>query len=186
MRKKDICGSYVKNKNMRFCATRHVLGGQVQGYCALLHFEQGTRELIINYEDHSTRLSGEGYRWLVIMPMDEPWCLTALYDPQNQIIEWYFDISWQNFIDESGMPCMDDLYLDLVLLPDGRILMLDADELQEAPETSNITQEQFDFAYAAFERIEHSRWVDLDFINPLCSALLVQCTLHPQAMEFTI
>jgi uncharacterized protein len=43
---------------------------------------------------------------------------------------------------------VDDLYLDVVVLSDGAIMVLDEDELQEALETKDITQEDYEMAYS--------------------------------------
>lgn len=42
-----------------------------------------------------------------------------------------------------GAPYFDDLYLDLVVYPDGTVIVDDMDELEEALLEKGITQEQF-------------------------------------------
>ena len=49
-------------------------------------------------------------------------------------------------IDSDGVPYFLDLYLDLVVYPDGIIVVDDMDELKDALLKGDITQEQFDLA----------------------------------------
>jgi predicted RNA-binding protein associated with RNAse of E/G family len=48
--------------------------------------------------------------------------LTAIYDANNEIIEWYFDIA-RKIGKENGIPFEDDLYLDDVVTPNCLDLM---------------------------------------------------------------
>ena len=72
--------------------------------------------------------------------------LSAFYNDNNELIEWYFDVA-KNIGFENGSPYEDDLYLDVILRPNGKILLLDEDELKSALEESKITKEDFDLAY---------------------------------------
>ena len=78
--------------------------------------------------------------------------LSAFYNDNNEIIEWYFDVA-KNIGFENGSPYEDDLYLDVILRPDGKILLLDEDELKSALEESKITKEDFDLAYFEANRL---------------------------------
>ena len=49
-------------------------------------------------------------------------------------------------MDVDGIPYFDDLYLDLVVYPDGTVKVDDMDELEEALSSKDITQEQFNLA----------------------------------------
>ena len=51
------------------------------------------------------------------------------------------------------MPWWDDLYLDIVVLPDGYLELQDAEELQEALQVGSINRSQFDLAHREAERI---------------------------------
>ena len=103
------------------------------------------------------------------LPLDEFWCITAFYNPQDELLEWYFDISKGNFIDETGIPCTDDIFLDLVVLPDGKTITIDADELQEALDKNEITVDDYNHAYRVRDQILNSKWISVDFLKELCS-----------------
>ena len=106
------------------------------------------------------------------LPMNKHWALTTFYNAENKLFEWYFDISRENFIDENGAPCIDDLFLDLVVFPDGQTVTLDADELQEALDKGEISQDDFTHAYKVHDQIICSKWVDAGFLTGFCDRVL--------------
>ncbi len=86
------------------------------------------------------------YKWLQFYDDDSKICLTAIYNEKNEIVEWYFDIA-REISKENGVPYEDDLYLDVVLKPNGETVLLDEDELKEAFERMEMTKKEFDEAY---------------------------------------
>jgi predicted RNA-binding protein associated with RNAse of E/G family len=126
----------------------------------IICFSPGSRELRVNDDGKELLLAGNGYKWLMYLPMDEPWCITAFYNPGNELLEWYFDISKGNFLDENGTPCIDDIFLDLVIMPNGNAITIDADELQDALDRCEISREDFDHAYQVRDSILLSKWND--------------------------
>ena len=53
-----------------------------------------------------------------------------------------------------GVPYFDDLYLDLVIYPDGTILTNDMDELEKALAKKDITREQYDLAIETKHKLQ--------------------------------
>ncbi len=72
--------------------------------------------------------------------------LSAFYNNNNEIIEWYFDIA-KEIGKENEVPYEDDLYLDVVVKSNGEIILLDEDELKYALNNSIITKEEYEMAY---------------------------------------
>lgn len=72
--------------------------------------------------------------------------LSAFYDKNSNIIEWYFDIA-KELGKENGVPYEDDLYLDIVVRPDGKIILLDEEEIKDALKRSVITKTEYEMAY---------------------------------------
>jgi predicted RNA-binding protein associated with RNAse of E/G family len=98
------------------------------------------RTLIIN----GIRLYDDEYREMGFFPDGENWALWAMYDDKDEIIEWYFDITKINALDENGVPYCEDMYLDIALTPDGNYAVLDEDELKNALGGGEITPRDFD------------------------------------------
>ena len=72
--------------------------------------------------------------------------LTAVYDENSKIIEWYFDIARRIGIDDE-LPYEDDLYLDVVATPEGKLILLDEDELQVAYDRLEVSKSEYKMAY---------------------------------------
>jgi predicted RNA-binding protein associated with RNAse of E/G family len=155
------------------CSVKELTGGTA-AYSALIRFLPGCRELYVDNHGERVCLAGKGYQWLMYLPLEECWCLNAFYSPEGTLLQWYFDISKGNFLDEDKMPCIDDIFLDLVILPDGEAITIDADELQEALDSGVITRDDFNHAYRIHDEILKSKWKDADFLKHFSDQLLLE------------
>ena len=143
------------------------------GYAALIKIEEVHRPLFVGEKSSEICIYDNGYSELCWLPDNENWMLWALYDNHGCIIEWYFDITRINAVDEkSGEPYCDDLYLDAALLPDGKIIILDEDELIAARDNGDISQDEFDLAYRSLNRLLENKIISVEFMETLCSGLL--------------
>ena len=76
-----------------------------------------------------------------------------MFDNHGKLIEWYFDIAKTVGI-ENGIPFEDDMYLDMVIMPNGKKIILDEDELLAARNEGIISQEEMDSAYNTLRELE--------------------------------
>ena len=76
-----------------------------------------------------------GYLWLAICEEGAHHVTTAHCNAGGEPVHWYTDIvdSWQ--VGAGGFPCFDDLYLDVIALPNGQVEIIDGDELEAALKT---------------------------------------------------
>ena len=82
-------------------------------------------------------------------------CYAPYFMVENgKVLLWYIDMTAKQGIDVDGVPYFDDLYLDLVVYPDGTIIVDDMDELEEALSKKDITQEQFNLAVETSHRLQ--------------------------------
>ncbi|MGW8821643.1 DUF402 domain-containing protein [Paenibacillus lautus] len=51
-----------------------------------------------------------------------------MLNEKKEIIQWYFDISKNIGISDQGVPFWDDLYLDVIVFPNGNLYIKDEDE----------------------------------------------------------
>ena len=86
------------------------------------------------------------YKWLEFYDYNSKVKLTAIYDENNEIIEWYFDIA-REISKEKDVPYEDDLYLDVVVTPTGEIILLDEEELKNALIRMEITKKEYEDTY---------------------------------------
>jgi predicted RNA-binding protein associated with RNAse of E/G family len=96
----------------------------------------------------------------------------AIYDDKKRIVEWYFDITRKNSIDENNNPYCDDLYLDVALMPDGHIVILDEDELQEAYNNEKITKNEYEMAFIVKDKIIKNGTVNVKYMETLCKKII--------------
>jgi len=139
----------------------------LKGYVSLMKIDEVNRPLIVG----ETCLYDDGYSEMIFQPDGEHWRVCAMYDDNNAIIEWYFDITRKNTIDEEGNPYCDDLYLDAALLPDGQILIFDEDEIKSALDQGTIAQHEFDMAYIVLDALKAKQVLTVCYMETLCSRL---------------
>ena len=120
-------------------------------------------------------IQDDNYKWLEFYDYDSKIRLSAVYNEKNKIVEWYFDIA-REIGKEEGIPYEDDLYLDVVLTPTGKIILLDEDELKEAFNKEEITEEEYKEAYKnanhLIERLKGNVDKVLEFTNKYLNEIL--------------
>ena len=92
------------------------------------------------------------YKWLEFYDYSSKVKLTAIYDENNRIIEWYFDIA-REIGKDNGIPYEDDLYLDVVVTSTGEVILLDEDEFKEAYKKREMTIKEYEAAYKEAEQL---------------------------------
>jgi hypothetical protein len=85
-----------------------------------------------------------------------------MLNEKNEILLWYIDMIAEQGIDEDGIPYFDDLYLDLVVYPDGTIIVDDMDELEDALSTKDITLEQYNLAINTSQKLRDGLLINID------------------------
>ena len=92
-------------------------------------------------------LINNGYYIVEVIPKIENYTMRVFINDKKEILEYYFDITYKNALDKkSNIPYYYDLYLDITINKNGKINILDEDELQEALNNNKISKKQFDLA----------------------------------------
>lgn len=166
---------YLDGSNWAWLAERSYkwmyIEGEWQGYISLVKMGEVSRKLKTHYNP-SICLCDDGYKGIIFLPDHETWCVTAIYDRNNEIVEWYFDITKTNGVDERGIPYFEDLYLDVIVAPDFSVYLIDEDELKEAVEEKKITQEEYNLAYDTYERLVKEMVSNKDFLTKFLAQYL--------------
>jgi len=93
------------------------------------------------------------------------WKISNIMDEEGKTLEWYCDICEFIIDDENNSFTSNDLLLDVIIYPNGRELILDADEAADALEKGLITKEQMIKALRSFnsllEVIRHGEFESL-------------------------
>ena len=125
------------------------------GYITLLHAIQVSKPLFFHYGEKNICIVDNGYMWLQHFPADKNHSVTTMFDHQGNIVQWYIDICLCNGID-NNRPWMDDLFLDIILLPSGEVIEKDADELEEALRKGIIPKQHYDLAWNEAKTLKNS------------------------------
>ena len=131
---------------------RRVNSELLNGYIGLIDIKEVSEAQIWKFNGEDIVVCDKGRKWISILPQDDWYCITAMMDEEGNILLWYIDMIANQGIDADGMPYFDDLYLDLVVYPDGTIVVDDMDELEDALSKRDITQEQYNLAIETSNR----------------------------------
>ena len=124
-----------------------------KGYVTLIKVNKVTEPLYVKYKDQKICIVNDGYIWLQHFPTNEQHSLTTMFDSNGEVVQWYIDICERNGV-ENKIPWVDDLFIDIVVLPDGEIIRLDEDELEEALLNGTISNELHEIACTETKRLQ--------------------------------
>lgn len=124
-----------------------------KGYACFLKLQNIEKPLIDNNGRETICIRDNNYEWIEVYPENGKYAITIMFDDNNNLIEWYFDIS-KNIGIEKGIPYEDDLYLDMIVTPNGERIIIDEDELLKARDEGYITQVDVDSAYQTLRELE--------------------------------
>lgn len=134
---------------------------EFKGHIGRLEILEVSEPQVWKFHGEDITVCEKGLKWLSILPGEDYYCITAMLDAQEQVLLWYIDmIAGQGVEDE--VPYFDDLYLDLVVYPDGTVKVDDMDELEEALEQKDITDGQFYLAVETAKRLQEGLLSDMD------------------------
>ena len=139
---------------------KHISGKQIktssfEGYIGLIDIKKVTVPQVWNFNGTDIVVCDEGLKWLSILPKNDFYCITAMLNEKSEILLWYIDMIASQEMEQDGIPCFEDLYLDLVVYPDGTIIEDDMDELIEALSSKDISKEQYQLALDTSERLKN-------------------------------
>ena len=132
------------------------------GYVGLLNIYEVTQPQIWKYNGEELTVCDENFQWLTLMPQNDYYCITVMMNEKSDIQVCYIDIMAEQGYDEDGIPYFYDLYLDLVVYPDGTIIEDDMDELQDALLKGDIAQQQYDLALYTCDKLKKGLLSDMD------------------------
>lgn len=147
---------------------------EVEQYKKTFNNEEFNGDLYFNYfKKVSTPLKvrdgktiiDEGYKWLEFYNYDSKVRLTAIYDSNNEIVEWYFDIA-RMIGKENDVSFVDDMFLDILAEPQKEPKLLYEDEFKESYKRLEMTKKEHDEAYElAYNLINKLKEKNNDLLN---------------------
>lgn len=103
-----------------------------------------------------TLIADERFRWLQLYSNDaesQTYTVTAAFDPENFVAQWYIDVCAGHGVDHTGVPWHDDLYLDLVMNARGALAVIDVADLESALETGAVSLQAYHLAWREAHRL---------------------------------
>lgn len=131
---------------------------QFEGTIVYLGFKQVSSPLWKRYSERLVKILDTNYWWVHFFPTNQHYTITAMIDEKGYLVQLYFDICKTHGLKENGIPWYDDLYLDVVVLPDGKTELLDSNELINAYKNGYIS-------LMDYEKAQHTALILLENIN---------------------
>lgn len=142
-----------------------------KGYVALVKIKDVQNPLIVNDGEKDVCIKNNDYEWIEVYPDNEHYVITIMFDNNDNLIQWYFDIAKEIGI-ENNIPYEDDLYVDIVITPNGRKEILDEEELMDALNKNEITQEDVELVYETVKLIEDKFVNNFSYLTDLTDKFL--------------
>lgn len=137
-----------------------------KGYVSLIQIHKVTDPIVVKVAEQDICVADNNYCWTRHFPDEGNYSLITMYDADQEVIQWYFDICTGNKVDAQGMPFFDDIYLDISVMGNGEIYLLDEDELEDALTNNIITIKQYQQARAdALELLAKIRNDEIRLLN---------------------
>ena len=148
---------YLHRNDWSRITSRHYLQQWIEepdftGYISLIEMHEVKAPLVTKQAGQELRIVDKDYAWLQQLPFNEHYVVTTMFNDKGEVIQWYIDITNENGVDQ-GEPYMEDLFLDIIVLPTGEVIKKDEDELEQALENEWISKAQYDLAYETFYRL---------------------------------
>lgn len=140
---------------------QYVRDDSFEGHLSFLFLDEVKDPLRVKYGSREVCIVDHNYVWMMFFPVNKPYSLTVMVDRDHNVVQWYFDIIKSIQLTNEGVPVIEDLFLDLVVLPNGELYLLDEDELAAALENKEIDETDFMLASEAMKdlrtRIDQGR-----------------------------
>ena len=124
------------------------------GHVSLLRIQEVTEPQVWQWRGQPLTVCDKGMAWLTMLPEQGGLCITAQLNADGSVALWYIDMIDGQGVDTRGVPWFDDLYLDLIIHPNGTMAVDDRDELDAALAAGDITVQQHRAAVACCARLQ--------------------------------
>lgn len=139
-----------------------------KGIVSILYIDKVKIPVAWEYPDTDITVCDDGMKWLQFIPSGKNFVITAMVNADNKINLWYIDMIAGYGMDDDGVAYFDDLYLDLVVRPNGDIKVDDMDELIEALEEKDIDKKLYNLALETKDYLISNVLCDINEFNKKC------------------
>lgn len=143
-----------------------------QGYVSLLDIKEVLEPQTWDFNGKKITVCDKGMKWVRILPMNADYTIMAIFNKVNKIQVCYIDIINGYGIDLDGIVYVNDMFLDLIVYPDGYIKVDDMDELVQALNEEVITEEMYNKALETCEILKDNIQNNRNGFNDYCINIL--------------
>ncbi|CAM3008938.1 hypothetical protein CD039_00885 [Staphylococcus argensis] len=147
-----------------------VNNNKFKGIIGLVEMHKVRDPLEVSVVNRNIIVADDGYQWLQILPDKKRYSITVMMDDKGNPLEYYFDINIKN-ITQRGHARTLDLFLDVLVLPNGEYELVDEDDLLRALNDAEITNKQYHEAYV----IAHQLMIKIDADFPAMQDKIMYC-----------
>lgn len=157
-----------------------------KGWVAINYLTDGETRCWDFEKAGSVPVCGKGMIWLTIIPENASRSISAFFLPDRRISAWYVDVIETTGIDEDGVVYFVDKYLDVMLTPQGDVIVDDRDELDAAYASGEISKAQYEDALMEGECIVKELGGDVRETERMCRKVLEKAEEIIAQDRFTI
>lgn len=157
-----------------------------KGWVSLNYLTDGETRFWEYEKSGKVPVCGKGMIWLTLIPDDRKRCIGAYIKPDRRVSVWYMDVIEETGIDEDGIVYYIDKYLDVILTPQGDVIVQDRDELEEAYASGELSDAQYEEALKEGELIIDELAKDIGKTERFCLAVLAKAEEMIAGDRFTI
>ena len=125
-----------------------------KGYVTRLEILKVKKPLYVSEFGKRFAIADNGYTWLQHFPKGERYCLSTMFTAKGKVAQWYLDIAHKTGVSDEGIPWWDDLYLDIIIVPDKGAQIVDEDDLEQALAKNKISKHMAKEARAEAKRLK--------------------------------
>lgn len=158
------------------------------GIACLIRLTDGEENYWATPKAGRIQVTGTGMTWLELIPDDTSRVITVKYFPDGshdaerknypapadrryQTSIWYVDITDGIEYDEEGIIVYIDKYLDVIFTPEGDVKIDDRDELDDAYQTGELSEEQYQAALKECDLILDDLCADIAQTDVWCAKI---------------
>lgn len=124
----------------------YISNDEYEGYISYLLLDKAKETLTVKYDTDEICIVDDGFSWMMFFPKNKLYSLTVMINQDYKVLQWYFDIIKSMELTNEGIPLINDMYLDYVVLPNGKLIVKDEEELKNALIDEIISDEEFKIA----------------------------------------
>lgn len=169
MKSKPMTKKYLNGSHWKWCEKSSAkiiyIIDILNGYISLVNIEKVKYEIMAKHNGKDICVFDAGFKYIAFLPDDENWCVTVIYNKNNELILWYFDIAKDQSIDKNGNPFFYDVFLDVVVFPNSKPKIKDEDELYHALDNKIITTDDVEMANRTAKEIIEQHISNKEFME---------------------